>query len=223
MGLTPADIRNKKFRTVRLQTGYNEQDVDALLDRVEATIAALQGGPLPDQLITAEEVMASRFRSTKLATGYHEDDVDEFLDDVAADLRRHGLGTVADRPAPGTLPDPPSLRRTRGMDFPPPPPPAPEPPSGEPTMRPEDVRNRKFATTRLTTGYNEQEVDEFLDSAEATLKALLNGHPEVAPLTSVQVERVRFATTRARPGYDPTQVDAFLDELCEELRRYEAH
>ena len=84
-----------------------------------------------------------------------------------------------------------------------------------------DVQEQQFATTRLTTGYNEQEVDEFLDRAEATLAALQQGRPNRATLTSTEVERVQFATTRARPGYDPEQVDRFLDVLAESLRAYE--
>ncbi|RNL84408.1 DivIVA domain-containing protein [Halostreptopolyspora alba] len=223
MGLTPADIRNKTFRTTRLRPGYNEEDVDLLLDRIDATFAALQGGPLPKQLITAEEVQASRFRGTRLTPGYREDDVDEFLDTVADELREYGLDTVADRPPPGTLPEPAAVRKTRRADPAPPlPVPAPEEEQGRPAMRPEDIRDWTFAMTRLTTGYNEQEVDEFLDAAEATLTALWNGTPGQAVLTSADVERVRFATTRARPGYDPAEVDAFLDTFAAELRRYES-
>lgn len=88
-------------------------------------------------------------------------------------------------------------------------------------MGPKDVRDQRFATTRLTTGYNEQEVDEFLDRAEYTLDVLLQGRPERATLTSDDVERAQFATTRARPGYDPAQVDRFLDILADELRLHE--
>lgn len=223
MGLTPAHIRNKTFRTTRLRPGYTEEDVDLLLDRIEATFAALQGGPLPKQLITAEEVQASTFRGTRLTPGYREDDVDEFLDLVAGELREYGLGTVADRPHPGTLPEPTAVRKTRRVvPAPPVPVPAPEEAPDRPAMRPEEIRDWTFAMTRLTTGYNEQEVDEFLDAAEATLAALQNGNPKHAVLTSIDVERVRFATTRARPGYDPAEVDAFLDTFATELRRYES-
>ncbi len=228
--LTPADIRNKTFRTTRLRPGYNEEDVDVLLDRIETTIAALQSGASDDQLITAEEVLASRFRAARLRQGYREDDVDEFLDVVIAELNAYGLATVADRPDPGALPEPASGRATRRTHTPPPPAPAQEPepaPAQEPEpvrpgIRPEDVRSTTFAMTRFTTGYNEADVDAFLDEAEATLMALINQVPDRVVLTSTDVERVRFATTRARPGYDPSQVDAFLDEFAAELRRYES-
>ncbi|ASU82105.1 DivIVA domain-containing protein [Nocardiopsis gilva YIM 90087] len=258
MALTPADVRNKQFHVVRLRPGYNEEDVDDLLDRVEATLMALQGGPQSGPLITAEEVQAARFRSTRLSPGYNEDEVDDFLDVIVDDLRARGLSSgatagAARRPtqhpyaqqhpqgpqppspygapgaaqAPGSGPAQPPMRPAQppiGASQPPPGAAGPaygETPRERPRMTPEDVRNKEFATTRLTTGYNEQEVDDFLDSAEVTLEALLNGRPDRALLTPAQVERVQFGTTRARPGYDPAQVDAFLDLLADELRRYE--
>ncbi|CAL9511570.1 Cell cycle protein GpsB [Nocardiopsis dassonvillei] len=218
MPLTPADIRNKKFHTVRLRPGYNEEDVDALLDRIEMTLVALEGGPRKGPLITAEEVRNSRFRTTRLSPGYREDEVDDFLDVVVADLAGRGLG----RPGPAAPPLPPHPSAARGAAPPPPPPPAgrgrPGPP---PRLTPQQVRDQQFATTRLTTGYNEQEVDEFLDRAEFTLEVLQQGRPDRATLSARDVERAQFSTTRARPGYDPAQVDRFLDLLAEELRRYE--
>ncbi|WP_159944201.1 MULTISPECIES: DivIVA domain-containing protein [unclassified Nocardiopsis] len=204
MPLTPADIREKKFHTVRLRPGYNEEDVDALLDRIEATLVALEGGPRTGPLITADEVRNSRFRTTRLSPGYREEEVDDFLDLVVADLAGRGLGRAGGRRTP-PLPDTAAPRR----------------PTHRPDLTPRDVREQQFATTRLTTGYNEQEVDDFLDRAEFTLEALQQGRPDRATLTAAEVERVQFSTTRARPGYDPAQVDRFLDALAEELRRYE--
>jgi len=34
MALTPEDVRNKQFSTVRLKEGYDEDEVDEFLDRV---------------------------------------------------------------------------------------------------------------------------------------------------------------------------------------------
>ncbi|MER6626404.1 DivIVA domain-containing protein, partial [Streptomyces sp. NPDC000931] len=112
MPLTPADIRNKKFHTVRLRPGYNEEDVDALLDRIEATLVALEGGPRTGPLLTADEIRNSRFRTTRMSPGYREDEVDDFLDLVVADLAGRGLGQPA---APPPLPPRP------GQDGPRPP------------------------------------------------------------------------------------------------------
>ncbi|WP_150240488.1 DivIVA domain-containing protein [Nocardiopsis quinghaiensis] len=239
MPLTPADIREKKFHTVRLRPGYNEEDVDELLDRVEATLVALEGGPRTGPLITADEVRNARFRTTRLSPGYREDEVDDFLDIVVADLAGRGLGRSNGRqqspPLPprsaggpggpggrgalprahGRQPDEPQQRHATGL---------PDQPSRPPRrsgMTPEDIREQQFATTRLTTGYNEQEVDDFLDRAEFTLAMLQQGRPDRATLTAAEVERVQFATTRARPGYDPAQVDRFLDVLAEEMHQYE--
>ncbi|MFW6638636.1 DivIVA domain-containing protein [Nocardiopsis algeriensis] len=211
MPLTPADIRNKKFQTVRLRPGYNEEDVDALLDRIEATLVALEGGPRRGELVTAEEVRNSRFRTTRLSPGYHEDQVDDFLDIVIADLAGRGLGRASETPPlpERPAPSPPEPARAAG------------PARRRQGMTPQDVRDQRFATTRLTTGYNEQEVDEFLDRAEFTLDMLLRGRRDRRCLTSSDVERVQFSTTRARPGYDPSQVDHFLDLLAEELRGHE--
>ncbi|MFD0773608.1 DivIVA domain-containing protein, partial [Streptomonospora algeriensis] len=101
MPLTPGDIRNKQFKSVRLRPGYKEDDVDALLDRVEATFAGLQGGLRSGPPITAEEVEHAKFRTTRLSPGYDEEEVDAFLDTVVAELRAHGLT----RPSEAAWPD----------------------------------------------------------------------------------------------------------------------
>ena len=36
MALTPEEVRNKQFTTVRLREGYDEDEVDAFLDEIEA-------------------------------------------------------------------------------------------------------------------------------------------------------------------------------------------
>jgi len=41
MPLTPEDVRNKQFTTVRLREGYDEDEVDAFLDEVEAELSRL--------------------------------------------------------------------------------------------------------------------------------------------------------------------------------------
>src|SRR5215831_16166712 len=41
MPLTPADVRNKQFSTNRLRPGYDEEEVDAFLDEVEAELDRL--------------------------------------------------------------------------------------------------------------------------------------------------------------------------------------
>jgi DivIVA domain-containing protein len=66
------------------------------------------------------------------------------------------------------------------------------------------IRNAKFRTTRLNPGYDEEQVDAFLDLA---IEALSNGH-------SPNVRGARFGTTRLRPGYVREDVDSLLHEIA---------
>lgn len=56
MPLTPEDVRNKQFTTVRLKEGYDEEEVDAFLDEVEAELTRLlrENDELRAQLAAAE-------------------------------------------------------------------------------------------------------------------------------------------------------------------------
>src|SRR4051812_6540372 len=43
MPLTPEDVQNKRFTTVRFKEGYDEEEVDAFLDEVESELRRLLG------------------------------------------------------------------------------------------------------------------------------------------------------------------------------------
>ncbi len=60
MPLTPAEVRNKQFSTTRLRPGYDEEEVDAFLDEVEAELDRLiqENDELRSKL--AESLRASR-------------------------------------------------------------------------------------------------------------------------------------------------------------------
>ncbi|GLY72604.1 DivIVA domain-containing protein [Actinoallomurus iriomotensis] len=73
------------------------------------------------------------------------------------------------------------------------------------------VRNVQFRTTRVAPGYDEQEVDDFLN---ATITALREGTARASV-----VKKSVFAATRMRPGYRQAEVDAFLDRLASEIER----
>jgi DivIVA domain-containing protein len=73
------------------------------------------------------------------------------------------------------------------------------------------VRNVQFAATRLSEGYDERQVDAFLDELIVALR-------ERRALAS-DIRAVRFGATRARAGYRPAEVDAFLDHLAAEIER----
>ena len=75
MGLTQ-QIDNVAFRTTRLSPGYDEEEVDAFLDKL-ATV--LSEGGQPDQA----ELRNARFASTRLRPGYVMQDVDDFLHEIA--------------------------------------------------------------------------------------------------------------------------------------------
>src|SRR3954468_21150615 len=62
------------------------------------------------------------------------------------------------------------------------------------TLTPEDVANKRFSTTRFRPGYDEDEVDAFLDEVEAELTRLL---------TESDALRGRLAAATAAPPTPP--------------------
>ena len=66
-------------------------------------------------------------------------------------------------------------------------------------LTPEDVQNKRFTTTRLKAGYDEDEVDGFLDEVEAEMRRLL------AEITSL---RAAAASAPAAPAAPAAQVIA---------------
>ncbi|MQA16526.1 MAG: DivIVA domain-containing protein [Pseudonocardiaceae bacterium] len=81
-------------------------------------------------------------------------------------------------------------------------------------LTPEQVRQVQFDAPQAgRKGYDEDEVDTFLDLVEATLRG-------EGGVTDTDVRDVAFTSTALfRRGYDPDQVDAFLDEVESELQR----
>jgi DivIVA domain-containing protein len=116
--LTPADVRDKQFSTTRLRPGYDEGEVDAFLDEVEAELG---------RLIQERDV---------LRTG---------LAEIVQGGGKASLPLLSARPAS----------------------------AGSPSLTPADVRDKQFSTTRLRPGYDEGEVDAFLDEVEAELGRLI--------------------------------------------------
>ncbi len=70
------------------------------------------------------------------------------------------------------------------------------------------VDQKLFSTTLRRPGYDEGEVDVFLDTIRDTFLG-----KRMPPLTSDEVRNIQFSTTRNRPGYDEEEVDSFLDEV----------
>src|SRR5215469_10125272 len=88
MPLTPADVRNKQFSTTRLRPGYDEEEVDAFLDEVEAELdrliqeneelraklaEALRGGKVPALVPHAEGPVDHHLMPTELPQRHEPD------------------------------------------------------------------------------------------------------------------------------------------------------
>jgi DivIVA domain-containing protein len=207
MRLTPDDVRSAKFRSVkRGKRGYDEHQVDAFLDRVEATLRG-------EDTLTADVVNVKFDPRQRRKFGYVQEDVDAFLDKVAKELRR------GDTRRP----------RRKKLSAPSPHPAAPTHPSVRPVAAPSPPRSDPppAATTQVLTGsfqganpdepaYDATEVDAFMERVEATLRGQ-------DTLTAQDLLTVRFSPARAggrrcqKPG-----VDAFLIQVALSLKQLSA-
>ncbi|WP_308198971.1 DivIVA domain-containing protein [Saccharothrix sp. S26] len=189
--LTPQDVRGVRFHKPRPgNRGYHEGEIDAFLDRIENTLAGRDD-------LTAREVQDFEFSYAPPGQiGYDEDDVDTFLDLVVVTLER--------------MPAPPSSFAP--TPAPPAPPVRPRPGPGTRPLTARDVRTAAFGKPpRGRRGYQESQVDKFLDRIENTLL----GQDD---LTAREVREVRFSRPMfGRRGYDETEVDAFLARVEKQL------
>jgi len=74
MPLTPEDVRNKQFTTVRLREGYDEDEVDAFLDEVETELRRLirENDELRAKLAAATRAASSAPAATAAQTAVEE-------------------------------------------------------------------------------------------------------------------------------------------------------
>ena len=72
----------------------------------------------------------------------------------------------------------------------------------------ERIKTVRFSTTRLSPGYDEEEVDAFLDKLVAALS-------QDSQLDRSELREIQFSTTRMRPGYAMPDVNAFLEEVAQ--------
>ena len=90
-------------------------------------------------------------------------------------------------------------------------------------LRGDDVLNTTFTQTQFRRGYDEREVDDFLDRAVVALRHHESGRPVAeAPMSSRDVEGVRFTQTQLRRGYDEEEVDTLLADLAGTLAQHES-
>ncbi|MGW6277511.1 DivIVA domain-containing protein [Kribbella sp. NPDC055071] len=158
-----------EFRVRRLGQRYDCGQVDALVDRIIATVERRA-----TSAVTVDELRNAVFRTPLLGPGYPIEEVDEFLMEAERSLPNRQVA----RPAT-TLPNPQftPVRLREGY--------APyevdefidrllATVNGQPVTRPvtiREIRRVQFTPVRLTEGYDVEEVDTFLDKAEAWLTA----------------------------------------------------
>lgn len=85
-----------RFTTTRLSGGYDMQEVDDFLDRVEPVLRGTCAAG-PGASITPEEVLQLRFSSTRFGEGYAMDEVDDLLDSVIVPMLRGELAYDPER------------------------------------------------------------------------------------------------------------------------------
>ena len=83
--LSAEDVLGALFTQTQFRDGYDEREVDVLLDEVVAVLRQHAAGAPPG--LTAEQVEAKRFTATRFRRGYDQGDVDAFLADVVHTLR----------------------------------------------------------------------------------------------------------------------------------------
>ncbi|GAA5062942.1 DivIVA domain-containing protein [Thermocatellispora tengchongensis] len=213
-----------------LGMGYDQEQVDALVRRIEATLGrgTLEGPP-----VTADEIRAAKFRGR--LGGYNETAVDYALDAFIVAIETRGRETTP--PAPSAVstasPGVPGVRARRAVIAPIDVPagrfdPAvleagPEPDGGEPLAeawfetQAARVERAAFRAGRLGMGYDEDEVDAFLDRIVATLRGTTEH-----PVTAEEVRTARFPTVLFRPGYLISEVDGFLADIAGVLEHRQA-
>lgn len=74
---------SRRFTCTRYRAGYLTADVDAFIDKIEATLGLR---PPSAQPVTAADVAAAQFRVVRLRRGYEMREVDEALDRYEARL-----------------------------------------------------------------------------------------------------------------------------------------
>ena len=88
----------------------------------------------------------------------------------------------------------------------------------------------RFTATQFREGYEQHQVDSFLEKIASTLRVLQAGTNStgyasniagVKVLTADDVQSKKFQGTRFREGYEQNEVDSFLDHVVETLRYLE--
>ncbi len=236
--ITADEIRRAQFKVKR--GGYHEMAVDFALEAFSIAIEARSGraaAPEPDPCVLDLSDVPPIPPSSRLlqpsapAAGQGGDGDDEATPGVmhgraaangaasAAALGRHGMGPAGDDEEPvrkggAERGHAAPVAGTAGTADPADDgTPVSTPVVGSPEWFEEQavlVERTSFHAGRLGLGYDEDEVDAFLDRVAATLRGTAE-----RPLTADEVRRATFSTVMFRPGYLATEVDEFLVKTAE--------
>lgn len=109
------------------------------------------GGILSSNILKAEDIVVKNFQPTKFREGYAQDSVDQFLERVVVEFRRLQEESARLQTYTGNTEEKPL-------------------PIDTPTMTPADVVNQKFKPTKFSEGYDQDEVDDYLDKIVMSLR-----------------------------------------------------
>lgn len=179
---------NRFPRVMGMRSGYDPVEVDALIGRIESTLGR---GPHVLEPVTADEVRRATFRAKR--GGYQEMAVDFALEAFVV-----ALETQARRPVRLAMAEPTGdMIREEWFET-----------------QAARVERVAFRAGRWGAGYNEDEVDAFLDRIVATLR----GTTEY-PVTAQEAREAKFSTVVVRSGYLVVDVDAFLSDIADVLEQ----
>ena len=128
--LRSEDVVGATFTQTQFREGYDEREVDDLLDEAAAALRHHEGGHAARSApLTSGRVAEARFTTTKFRRGYDQGEIDAFLDDLRHTLRHHESGGGTHAPSARALATPtarptarptPQTPRARGReDLPP--------------------------------------------------------------------------------------------------------
>ncbi|MCC5574983.1 DivIVA domain-containing protein [Microtetraspora sp. AC03309] len=220
--ITADEIRSAAFRVRR--GGYNETAVDFALDAFVVAVEALASrtpappGPVVSDPVVSEPVLPDPVVSEpvlpvvsdsmsspgSVTPGSVVEAAPPVVVETAESAAHEASHDQEIRTVDPALPD----SRTAGRDG--------EVGWGDGGFeaQAERIERVAFRPGRLGMGYDEDEVDAFLDRVVATLRGTAH-----RPVTSDQVRKATFATVVFKTGYAIADVDAFLAEIADDLER----
>ncbi|WP_448222055.1 DivIVA domain-containing protein [Gordonia iterans] len=185
--LTADDVHHVAFsKPPVLQRGYHEDQVDAFLDALEAKFRDPADPTLAH--LTPDQVRQVSFSAPPMGQrGYHPGEVDDFLGQCADDL----ADLVAEVPVDQERQASAGANASAGLTA-------------------ADIRDATFGKPLFgRSGYNEDQVDDFLDALEAKFRDPAD--PALSWLTPGAVQEAVFGPPGfGRRGYRRDEVDDFL-------------